>query len=153
MIGLVKNGEAMLVTWSDPYRAIEVKSALDPGGQKLATSAVLKNSAKSLRISVLGKGDYNAIAAAYRQTVGASGPLETWDRKIRQNPERAKYIGASNLKLWQALQRRMNEDSTAEVSVQVNWTFDEAAQVAEHVKNDLKMDKVLFGLGGWTKRG
>ena len=153
MIGLVKNGAAMLVTWSDPYLAIEVKSALDPGGQKLATSAVLKNSAKSLRVTVLGKGDYNAIAAAYRQVARASGMLDTWDRKIRQNPERAKYIGASNVKLWQALQRRMNEDSTAEVSVRVNWTFDEAAQVAEHVKNDLKMDKVLFGLGGWTKRG
>jgi hypothetical protein len=25
--------------------------------------------------------------------------------------------------------------------------------VAEHVKNDLKMEKALFGLGGWTKRG
>ena len=25
--------------------------------------------------------------------------------------------------------------------------------MAEHVKNDLKMEKVLFGLGGWTKRG
>jgi len=153
MIGLVKNGAAMLVTWSDPYLAIEVKSALDAGGQKLSTSAVLKNSAKSLRVSVLGKGDYNAIAAAYRQVARASGLLDTWDRKIRQNPERAKYIGASNVKLWQALQRRMNEDSSAEVSVRVNWTFDEVAQVAEHVKNDLKMDKVLFGLGGWTKRG
>jgi hypothetical protein len=47
----------------------------------------------------------------------------------------------------------MNEDSTAEASVRVNWTFDEVAQVAEHIKNDLKMDKVMFGLGGWTNRG
>lgn len=35
----------------------------------------------------------------------------------------------------------------------VNWTFDEAAQVAEHLHNDLKMERVLFGLGGWTRRG
>jgi hypothetical protein len=99
MIGLVENGAAMLVTWSDPYLAIEVKSALDPGGQKLTTSAVLKNSAKSLRVSVLGKGDYNAIAAAYRRVARTSGLLVTWDEKIRQNPERAKYIGASDVKL------------------------------------------------------
>jgi hypothetical protein len=153
MIGLVKNGAALLVTWDDPYLAIEVKSVLGASGQTLATSAVLKNSAKSLRVTALGKGDYNSIAAAYRQVARAKGLLVTWERKIRENPERAKYIGASNVKLWQALQRRMNADSTAEVSMRVNWTFDEAAQVAEHIKNDLKMDKVLFGLGGWTHRG
>ena len=155
MIALVKSGAAMLVTWTDPYLAIEVKSALDAagGGQTLTTSAVLKQSAKSLRLHLLGKGDYVTAAAAYRQVARANGLLVTWDRKIRENPERAKYLGASNVKLWQALQRRMNEASTQEVSVRVNWTFDEAAQVAEHVKNDLKMEKVLFGLGGWTKRG
>jgi hypothetical protein len=155
MIGLVKSGAAMLVTWSDPYVAIEVKSAANAGagGQTLATSAVLRQSAKSLRLQMLGKGDYVSIAAAYREVARANGLLVTWDQKIRQNPERAKYIGASNVKLWQAMQRRMNEASTQEVSARVNWTFDEAAQVAEHVKNDLKMEKVLFGLGGWTNRG
>jgi hypothetical protein len=156
MIGLVKSGAAMLVTWTDPYVAIEIKSTLNApgaGGQTLATSAVLRQSAKSLRLQMLGKGDYVSIAAAYREVARANGLLVTWDRKIRQNPERAKYLGASNVKLWQALQRRMNEASDQEVSVRVNWTFDEAAQVAEHVKNDLKMEKVLFGLGGWTKRG
>ncbi|MGB7758376.1 MAG: DUF5696 domain-containing protein [Bryobacteraceae bacterium] len=156
MIGLVKSGAAMLVTWTDPYIAIEVKSAVDAAGtgaQTVTTSAVLKQSAKSVRLHLLGKGDYVAIAAAYREVARAAGLLVTWDRKIRQNPERARYLGASNVKLWHALQRRMNEESTQEVSVRVNWTFDEVAQVAEHLKNDLKMEKVLFGLGGWTKRG
>jgi hypothetical protein len=156
MIGLVKSGAAMLITWSDPYVAIEIQSTVGPAAnrsQALVTSAVLNQPAKSVRLELLGKGDYVAIAAAYRAVARANGLLVTWDRKIRQNPERAKYLGASNVKLWQALQRRMNEASTQEVSVRVNWTFDEAAQVAEHLKNDLKMEKVLFGLGGWTKRG
>ena len=47
----------------------------------------------------------------------------------------------------------MSEDSTKEERVRVNWTFDEAAQVAEHLKNDLKLDKVLFIMGGWIHRG
>ncbi len=47
----------------------------------------------------------------------------------------------------------MNEDSTREESVRVNWTFAEAARVAEHLKDDLKLDKVLFIVGGWTHRG
>ena len=47
----------------------------------------------------------------------------------------------------------MSEDSSKEKSVNVNWTFEEAAQVAEHLKNDLKIDKALFTLGGWINRG
>jgi hypothetical protein len=47
----------------------------------------------------------------------------------------------------------MNEDSTREESVRVNWTFDEAAQVAEHLKHDLQLDRVLFLMGGWIRRG
>jgi len=38
----------------------------------------------------------------------------------------------------------MNKESTHEDSLRVNWTFDEAAQVAEHLKRDLKLDRVLF---------
>jgi hypothetical protein len=153
MIGLVKSGAAMLVTWPDPYVAIEIKSAMDVRGQTVVTSAVLKQSAKSMRLTLLGRGDYVTIATAYREMVRSSGLLITWDQKIGQNAERVKFLGASNVKLWQALRRRMNEESTQEVSSAVNWTFDEAAQVAEHVHDDLKMEKVLFGLGGWTRRG
>jgi hypothetical protein len=47
----------------------------------------------------------------------------------------------------------MNAESTKEESVRVNWTFDESAQVAEHLKRDLKLDKVLFTMGGWIHRG
>ena len=47
----------------------------------------------------------------------------------------------------------MNEDSTKEERAHVAWTFDEAAQVAEHLKNDLKLDRVLFIMGGWIHRG
>jgi len=124
MIGLVKSGAAMLVTWTDPYVAIEIRSATDAAGargQTVAASAVLKQSAKSLRLQVLGKGDYTAIAAAYREVARANGLLVTWDSRIRQNPERAKYLGASNVKLWHALRRRMNEASSQEVSVQINF--------------------------------
>jgi hypothetical protein len=35
----------------------------------------------------------------------------------------------------------------------VNWTFAEAAQVAEHLKRDLELDRILFILGGWIHRG
>jgi len=47
----------------------------------------------------------------------------------------------------------MNEESTREEWVRVNWTFDQAAQVAEHLRRDLDLRRVLFIMGGWIHRG
>lgn len=156
MIGAVKNGAAALVTWNDPYIAAVVKSATNvPAGsrQLLTPSSVLRKSADAFRIHLLGKGDYLSIGKAYRKVAESAGWLVTWDQKLKGHPERAGLFGAANIKLWSALDRRMNEDSTKEESVRVNWTFDEAAQVAEHLKRDLQLEKVLFTVGGWIHRG
>ena len=158
MLGVVKDGAAALVTWDDPYVVAELKSTLTnapsaAGKQVLAPSLVLRKSARSFRVQFLGRGDYVTIAKAYREVANEKGWLVTWDEKLKGHPERAKYFGASNYKLWSTLDRRMSEDSTKEERVRVNWTFDEAAQVAEHLKRDLKLDKVLFIMGGWIHRG
>jgi len=159
MVGLVKRGAAALVTWDDPYVTADVRSVIasqaSPAGgrQVLRLSAVLRKSAKSVRVEFLGKGDVAAIAKAYREVARQKGYLVTWDEKLKGHPDRARYFGAANVKLWSLLDRRMSEDSTKEVSVAVNWTFDEAAQVAEHLKKDLKLDRVIFTLGGWIHRG
>ena len=158
MFGVVKNGAAALVTWSDPYVAVELKSVLTnapgtAGKQILLPSLVLRKSATSFRIQFLGKGDYNTIARAYHEVARERGWLVTWKEKLRGYPQRAQLFGASNFKLWTALDRRMNEESTKEERVTVNWTFAEAAQVAEHLKRDLQIDKCLFTIGGWMHRG
>ena len=157
MFGASQDGAAALVTWSDPYVAVEVKSAVDKsaGGarQRLSPALVLTKSARSFRVQLLGKGDYVRIGKAYRDVAREQGWLVTWNEKLKGAPERAKLFGAANIKLWSTLSRRMNEESTKEESVRVNWTFDEAAQVAEHMKHDLKLDRVLFTIGGWIHRG
>lgn len=158
MFGLVQNGAAALLTWNDPYVAIDLCSSLSnavPANEKqlLSTAVVLRKSAKSFRLQLLGKGDYLTIGKAYRDIAKDRGLLATWDEKLKENPQRAKYFGASNYKLWSVLDRRMNDDSSKEEQVRVNWTFSEAAQIAEHLKRDLKLDKVLFMMGGWIHRG
>jgi hypothetical protein len=158
MAGVVKSGAAALVTWDDPYVAVDVKSEMPQaawvrGKQVLSTSVVLRKSAQSVRIRFLGKGDYVTLAKAYRQIAAARGLLVPWAEKLKENPERRKLFGAINYKLWALLDREMNEESTKEEVLKVVWTFDEAAQVAEHLKNDLKLDKVLFVMGGWIHRG
>ena len=158
MFGLVQNGAAALVyTWGDPYTALDLKSVVQSGPWKgrqvLLPSFSLRKSAHSFRIQFLGQGDFVTIAKAYREIAAEEGWLVKWSEKLKGHPERAKYFGASDFKLWSTLSRRMNESSTHEESVRVNWTFDEAAQVAEHLKRDLKIDKLLFSMGGWIHRG
>jgi hypothetical protein len=158
MVGIIKDGAMALLTWDDPYVAAEVKSdfpqpAPDNGQQVLSTSLVLRKSARSFRAWFGGEGDYVGLARHYRELAKQKGLLVTWEEKLKTNPERAKLFGAINYKLWALLQREMNEESTKEEVLKVHWTFDEAAQVAEHLKNDLKLDKVLFTLGGWSHRG
>jgi len=158
MLGVVKNGATALVTWDDPYVAPEIRSEIQPAAlpgtkQALSTSLVLRKPAKSLRIRFCGKGNYVTIAKAYRETARERGLLVPWSEKLKGHPERAKLFGAINYKLWALLDREMNEESTKEEVVKIVWTFDEAAQVAEHLKNDLMLDRVLFVMGGWTHRG
>lgn len=157
MLGLVQSGAAALFTWDDPYITATLQSIVPPATsrnpQRLSASLVLTGPARSFRLTVLGKGDYVTVAKAYRQVAQAKGWWVNWAQKLRSNPDRAKLFGAANIKLWSALDRRMNPQSTQEESVHVNWTFSEAAQVADHLKNDLKLDKVLFTLGGWIHRG
>lgn len=158
MLGVVKDGATALITWNDPYVAADVRSAVTnlagvSARQILSTSFALRKSAKAVTVQFLGKGGIVEIAKAYREVAKAKGLWVPWSKKLEGHPDRAKYFGASNYKLWSTLSRSMNEDSSKETSVKVNWTFDESAQVAEHLKNDLKLDRVLFILGGWIHRG
>ena len=157
-IGAAKNGATAMITWEDPYTTARVKSELPVSGelagkQVLSLSLRLRKSSHSLQVQFPGKGDYMAIAKAYRPIAAERGMMVPWTQKIAEVPERKKLFGAINFKLWACLDRRMNAASTEQKFLEVDWTFDEAAQVAEHLKNDLKLDRVLFILGGWTHRG
>lgn len=158
MFGAVKGGSALLVTWHNPYVTLRLRSIvgdtkLPSYNQLLFPTLELAGDAKGFKIQLLGKGDYSDIARAYRDVAKEKGWLITWSEKLKDNPERSKLFGAANFKLWTCLARQMDEESKREEWVRVNWTFEQAAQIAEHLKNDLGMDKVLFILGGWIHRG
>ncbi len=154
MFGMVQGGAALLATWSDPNVAVDLRgSATNGAGPFLAGSLQLRQSATAFRLHVLGPGDYHVLAGAYRTVAEKRGWRVPWDRKLEGHPGRARLFGASNFKLWSLLDRRMNDESTREESVRVNWTFAEASDVAAHLKNDLGLDRVLFLMGGWIHRG
>ena len=157
MLGIVKRGAALLLTWNDPYVEAAIRSNLPSAGplagrQVLSASLTLRKSAKAFRLQFEGPGDYVTIAKAYRRIAAERGWLVTWKDKLRDHPERAWLFGAVDFRVG-TLRRRMNPESTQEESVQVEETFSEAAQIAEHLKNDLQLDKVLFLVSGWIRRG
>jgi len=156
MVGLVKNGSALVASWDGACTWVEVESKPASGkqpGQRITTTFDLRPPARSLCLTPLGKGDWNTIAAGYRRIAEEKGLAVTLREKIRRNPHAELLLGAANAKLWQCLARRMNEESTKEESVNVRWTFDEAAAVAEHLQKDLGISRCLFILGGWTEGG
>jgi len=158
MMGFSKLGSKLLVSWHDPNVVADLRSELSTNfpssyNQKISFSITLSKTAKSIRLIFLGKGNFSTIAKAYRKEAIEKGWLVNWNEKLKKHPEAKKLFGAPNIKLWSTLSRSMSEDSSKEINVNLHWTFDEAAQVAEHIKNDLKIDKALFTLGGWINRG
>jgi len=156
MLGLIKSRSTLLVTWDDAGVWPSVRSQLTstkPHRQELSTELALKQTARSVRLTPLGSGDWNTLAAGYRRIAQQKGLAVTLHQKIGRDPHVQQLLGAANVKLWTCLERRMSEDSTRVERVRVHWTFDEAAEIAEHLQRDLKIDRCLFTIGGWTEAG
>lgn len=158
MLGLARAGVTSLWCWENPYISVELQRVLTRSSgprprARLTATLECCATAERVRWVVAGRGDHVQVARTYERLARRAGWWVPWSEKLRQHPDRQKLFGASNVKLWSLLDRRMNEDSTVEQYVRVNWTFAEAAQVAEHLKEDLRLDRVLFTLGGWIHRG
>ena len=153
--GLMKNNTGAFITWDDPYTVLGIKSIVDKQGkQTLSTSLTQKKNPGGFTLYFSGKGDFNEMTRDYLDSFAKkNGTYVPWSKKTAENKSRKALFGATNFKLWSVLDRRMDEASQKEVSVKVNWTFEEAGKVAEHLKNDLEMDNVLFTMGGWIHRG
>lgn len=153
--GMFKNNTAAFITWDDPYTTFKLKSSIDRNGkQTLSTTLSQKKKPQGFTFYVCGKGGVNEMAGVYKNLVATKkGYYVPWSKKLAEDNGRKKLFGATNFKLWSLLDRRMDEASQKQLSVTTNWTFEEAGKVAEHLKNDLKMDDVLFTMGGWIHRG
>ncbi len=156
MLGLLKAGSGLIIAWDDAYVFPAVErdvSGEEADGAALITSLELRRSARSLRLVPAGRGDWNRIAAVYRRLAEDKGLAVTLQEKIAREPRAGLLVGASNFKLWQTFVRRMNEESTEVEQEWVQWTFDEAAKIAEHLHDDLEIDRCLFTIGGWINGG
>jgi hypothetical protein len=67
MLGFVKAGSALIVTWDDAYTFPKVERLVSGNRHTLMAMFSLRRSARSIRLMPLGKGDWNAIALEYRR--------------------------------------------------------------------------------------
>jgi Family of unknown function (DUF5696) len=153
MLGAVKDGSAVLVTWDNPYTDIMYDYSTEP--RRLTAGLALHHDARSLRLQTLGRGGYVEIAKAYRQVARERGLLKTLAEKLKDNPAVEKFFGAADFKPFALIRRAPNTrwNPTSRELVSVNFTFAELADFAAHLKIDLGIDRALLVLNGWINGG
>ncbi len=150
MLGAVKNGSAMLVSWDAPYTDLIVSHTAQP--RQLTAGLALRENARTVRFQPLGRGGYVEIAKAYRPIARQRGWLKPMSERLRENPGLEKLIGAADVKPFTFI-RHVARDKQSSDKLEINFTFDEAAAVAEHMRRDLGMDRAMLILAGWIRRG
>jgi hypothetical protein len=89
MIGLIKHRGTLLITWDDACVWPEVRSKLTGAKshrQELSTELALRQTARSVRLTPLGAGDWNTLAAGYRRIAQQKGLAVTLHQKIGRDP-------------------------------------------------------------------
>jgi hypothetical protein len=154
MFGGVRNGSALLATWVDPYTEILADYAVSPE-RRLSLSLALRRAAHGVRLQPLGRGGYVEIAQAYRPVARQRGYLKTLAEKVRENPNVARFFGAADFKPF-AFQRNVPNtrwNQTDQERLNIRFTFQDCAELAEHFAKDLGIDRALLVLNGWINGG
>ena len=154
MFGAVKEGSALLVTWTDPYTEVQVDYSLQPTPQ-LRMGLAMRERGQSVCLQPLGRGGYVEIAKAYRAVARERGLLKTLSEKMRENPRVAELFGAADFKPFAYMRLAPNTPWHKQDTwgAQLNFTFDECADLAEHLNRDLGIDRAMLVLNGWINGG
>ncbi len=154
MFGAVKEGSALLVTWTDPYTEVQVDYSAQPAPQ-LRMGLAMRERAQSVRLQPLGRGGYVEIAKAYRAVARERGLLKTLAEKMRENPRVAELFGAADFKPFAYMRLAPNTPWHRQDTwgAQLNFTFEECANLAEHLNRDLGINRAMLVLNGWINGG
>jgi len=154
MCGIVQQGSALLLSWPDPYTVITVDYTVAPAPE-LALSLALRKSAQRIRLQPLGRGGYIEIAKAYRAIARERGYLVTLAEKLQANPKIERMFGAADFKpfAYMPLAPNTRWNKTDEWKTVLNFTFEECADLAEHLHKDLGIDRAMLVLNGWINGG
>jgi hypothetical protein len=122
---------------------------------ELTLSLALRESSQRIRLQPLGRGGYLEIAKAYRAIARERGYLVTLAEKLQANPKVERMFGAADFKPFAYMPLAPNTpwNKTDEWKTVLNFTFEECADLAEHFRNDLGIDRAMLVLNGWINGG
>jgi len=173
-LGLVKGasriGEgvsAAVITWHSPDVNVALRTEKIGGRSGLVPTITLTNNAREASIHFIEKGNFVDVAKYYRGLVMKEGLFVPLEDKIRKNPNLRRLIGTVHfLPLckfgmsekvdpkgapeW--YRRAFNLDLKPGSSI-VLYTFEEVAEIAEHLKNEVKIDRAYLNIFGWMNGG
>jgi hypothetical protein len=152
MFALVKGSSTVVLTWKDP----NVEPGLEGTAGQIRSTVVLNRQADSLCLHFMEAAGYVEVAKYYRGVAKKSGFYLTFEDKIRRTPDLEKNLGALRFTVAPKWGRGKGEGWAAFISEgesRVDYTFDEVAEVAEHLKQDLGIERGLVDVRAWTHRG
>lgn len=163
MIGQEKEGCGLLLSWDHPHTQTEFARNWKLDSRILPGTVVHSFSFTSLQadkttcyVRPLGKANYVDIAKAYRSIVRKSGLAMTWaEKKAKLGIDVEKMHGAADFKPF-VFSRTVPEsvyNRSGKLEQWVAYSMPEIAQCAEHLHNDLKIDRAMMVLAGWIHRG
>ena len=154
MFGAVRDGAALLASWTSPYTELAADYTPTPH-PRLTASLFVRHGARAVRLEPLGRGGYVEIAKAYRRIARERGFLKTLAEKMRANPRVADFFGAADFKPFAFVRNVPNTrwNPTPAERLNVSFTFEECADLAEHYKKDLGIDRALLVVAGWVNGG
>ncbi len=154
MFGAVKEGSALLLTWTDAYPEVQVDYTAQPVAQ-LRMGLATSERAQSVCLQPVGRGGYVELAKAYRSVARERGLLKTLAEKRQANPRVEAFFGAADFKPFAFMRLAPNTPwhKQDQWEVRVNFTFEECAELAEHFQRDLGIDRAMLVLNGWINGG
>ncbi|NLS91864.1 MAG: hypothetical protein GXX96_06745 [Planctomycetaceae bacterium] len=160
MCGAIKQGSALLIDWDQVDTHLTLHATwhdvpLLPGRQAESISLNIDGPAGVCTMLPLGAGGYVEIAKAYRRCAEAKGWRTTWARKRAQFPTVDRIFGAADFKpfVFSRVLPSSRFNDTGRERTYLGFTFDEAAQCAEHWRKDLDIDRAYVVLAGWIEGG
>ena len=161
MMGQEKDGCALLVNWTHPHTAYDFNAIWTyaeamPGTVVQMVSVRLDPGATECFVRPLGKGSFVQIAKAYREVAMNLGLVKTWKMKEAESgPTVRNMAGAADFKpfVFNRSVPSSRYNHSGKVESYVGYTLDEVSQIAEHLHNDLGIDKAMMVLAGWVHGG
>ena len=160
MCGAVNQGSALLIDWDQVDTRLTVHSTwhdlpMMPGRQAETMSLDIDAPSGSCTILPLGSGGYVEIAQAYRQFAEAKGWRTTWAQKREHFSSVDRIFGAADFKpfVFSRVLPSSRFNTSGKARTHLGFTFDEAAQCAEHWRNNLEIDRAYVVLAGWIEGG